>query len=119
PLFPAKPPEEQNERLLRGNRFDICSDFKIAMRGLVNSIRNDCNSRQMPAEPLEFRSFEMGCQMNGSGFLKVRLLDDLNPRGFSEPATPSDQIHDQHAPRREYVGNAGLARRTGGRPGGP
>src|SRR5262249_28580882 len=40
-FFPAEPPEKQNERLLRGNRLDVCGYLAIAARWLVNSICND------------------------------------------------------------------------------
>ena len=44
-LFPAEPPEKQNERLLRGNRLDVCGYLAIAGRWLVNSIWNDGQPR--------------------------------------------------------------------------
>jgi hypothetical protein len=51
-FFPAESPKKQNERLLRGNRLDVCGYLAIAGRCLVNSIWDDGQSRQSPAEAL-------------------------------------------------------------------
>jgi len=59
PLFPAEPPEKQNEWRLSCNPLDVYGDFATARRCLIDSIQNDSRSWQSPAEAFELRGFDL------------------------------------------------------------
>src|SRR5262245_31969277 len=90
PLLPAEPAEKQNERLLRGNRLDGCSDFTGAWQRVVDPIGNHSQPGEQPTEALKLRGFELRRQVDCSRVLDVRPLDETDPHGFRNPAAPSD-----------------------------